>query len=101
MLEDLPLVSVVLVSRDRERFLGTALESLAAQTYPCLELLLVDDGSRDGTPGILERFAASHPNARLMTLAGVGPAAARAHAFASARGALFALQDDDGHRRRR
>lgn len=90
-----PLVSVVLVSRDRERYVQQALDSLAAQTYAPLELILVDDGSRDGTRAILERFAATHPNARVIVLGGVGPAAARARAFETARGSLFALQDDD------
>jgi len=90
-----PLVSVVLASRNGERFLAESLESLAAQTWPHVELLLVDDGSTDSTGAILERFAASQPNARELHTAGVGAAAARARALAEARGEFFTLQDDD------
>ena len=90
-----PLVSVVLASRNGERFLPEALGSLAAQTWPHVELLAVDDGSTDGTGRLLERFAAGRPLARVLHTAGLGPAAARALALAEARGAFFALQDDD------
>ena len=90
-----PLVSVVLASRDGERFLAESLDSLAAQSWPHVEWLLVDDGSRDATGTILERFAAQRPNARVFHTAGVGPAAARAVALAEARGEFLALQDDD------
>jgi hypothetical protein len=42
----MPLVSVVLTTRDRPRFLSIALRCYAAQTYPHRELIVVDDGSR-------------------------------------------------------
>ena len=90
-----PLVSVVLATRNGERFLPTALDSLAAQTWPHVELLAVDDGSSDETGRILERFAARHPSARVLRTGGLGPAGARALALAEARGAFFAVQDDD------
>ena len=47
-----PAVSVVLPVRDGERTLGAALESLRAQTFADFEVLVVDDGSRDGSGGI-------------------------------------------------
>lgn len=90
-----PLVSVVLASRNGERFLPDALGSLAAQTWPHVEWLAVDDGSTDGTGALLERFVAGRPMARVLHTAGVGPAAARALALAEARGAFFAVHDDD------
>jgi glycosyltransferase involved in cell wall biosynthesis len=90
-----PLVSVVLASRNGERYLAESLASLAAQTWPHVELLLVDDGSTDSTGPLLERFAAVHPNARVFHAAGVGAAAARALALAGARGEFLTLQDDD------
>lgn len=90
-----PLVSLVLASRDGERFLAESLDSLARQTWPHVEWLLVDDGSRDATGRLLERFAAEHPPARVFHLGGLGAAAARAHALDQARGELLALQDDD------
>ena len=40
-----------------ERFLAEAIESAIAQTYPSWELLLVEDGSTDGSPEIAKRYA--------------------------------------------
>lgn len=90
-----PLVSVIITSRNRERFLGEALKSLASQTYPVIEVVAVDDGSTDATGRILEAFASSHPRVRVIRTCGIGPAAARDRAFRAARGDFFALQDDD------
>lgn len=90
-----PLVSVVLASRNGERFLAESLASLAAQTWPHVELLLADDGSTDATGAMLERFAAAHPQARVLHTGGMGAAGARARALAEARGEFLSLQDDD------
>jgi glycosyltransferase involved in cell wall biosynthesis len=59
-----PLVSVVVPAYNHERYLGAALDSLAAQTYPALELVLVDDGSSDGTVAAFERWQGSAGAAR-------------------------------------
>src|SRR5438128_1502737 len=60
MQEDNPetqcLVSVGLVVRNAERTLSLAVRSIVAQTYPHWELLVADDGSRDGTTKILHSF---------------------------------------------
>ena len=49
-----------------ESFIERTLESLAAQTYPHLDILISDDASTDGTAEICARFAAGHPRCRLM-----------------------------------
>ena len=90
-----PLVSVLLSSRNGERFLPEALGSIAAQTYPALEAILVDDGSSDRTGAILEAFAAARPSARVLRAPGVGLAAALALAAGEARGDYLARHDDD------
>lgn len=90
-----PLVSVLLASRDGARYLDAALESLARQTWSPLELLLVDDGSRDATRSRLEAFAREHAAAQVLETPRVGLAGALALAAGEARGEFLARQDDD------
>jgi glycosyltransferase involved in cell wall biosynthesis len=54
-------VSVIMIFLDAERFIEEAISSVFAQTYPHWELLLVDDGSRDGSTAIARRYAERHP----------------------------------------
>lgn len=56
----LPLVSVAVPAYNHAPFLTDCLESVRAQTYPRLELVVVDDGSTDDTQAVAERFAAAH-----------------------------------------
>jgi glycosyltransferase involved in cell wall biosynthesis len=86
---------VLLASKNGERYLEDALAGLAAQTWPHVEVVGVDDGSTDRTPEILARFAASHPRARVIRTPGLGLAGALALAAKEARGELLARQDDD------
>lgn len=55
-LDSKPLVSVVLAAYDEARYVEACLSSLRAQTYEPLEIVLVDDGSSDGTPELAEAF---------------------------------------------
>jgi hypothetical protein len=52
-----PAVSVLMPVRNGERYLAEAVESVLSQTFGDLELLVIDDGSTDSTPQILERIA--------------------------------------------
>ena len=56
-----PLVSVVLIFLNEERFLQAAIDSVVRQTSPDWELLLIDDGSTDGSRDIAQRYAVSDP----------------------------------------
>src|SRR5919201_3364074 len=58
---DRGLVSVIVPFLNAERFLGEAIESVLAQTYDNWELLLVDDGSSDGSAEIALEYAAAEP----------------------------------------
>ena len=61
-----PLVSVCVPTYNGEPFLQAALDSASAQTFGDLEILVVDDGSSDGTPALVERHAADDPRVRLL-----------------------------------
>src|SRR5258706_2880162 len=56
------LVSVVVIFLNAERFISEAVESVVAQTYGNWELLLVDDGSNDGSTEIARSYAAKFPD---------------------------------------
>ena len=51
-----PTVSIVIAAYNHGDYLAGAIESVLAQDYASLELIVVDDGSTDGTPGVLEKF---------------------------------------------
>lgn len=59
-MNDAPLVSVVVIFLDAERFLREAIESVLAQTFEYWELLLVDDGSTDESSAIARGFSETH-----------------------------------------
>lgn len=94
-----PRVSVVLIFFNDQRFLPEAVESVFAQTFPDWELLLVDDGSTDGSTSIAHDWADRHGD-RVRYLdhpghANLGPPAARNLGWRHARGRLVAILDSD------
>lgn len=86
-------ISVVIPSYNSARFLGAAIDSIAAQTRAASELIVVDDGSTDDTPRMLASLAASITT--VIRQANQGPAAARNAGIAAATGDLIALLDAD------
>ncbi len=64
----MPLVTIVALCFNHARFLEAALDSILAQTYPHLEVILVDDASTDGSADILRRYAAQNPTWQLLLL---------------------------------
>jgi glycosyltransferase involved in cell wall biosynthesis len=90
-----PLVSVILPIYNGERFIEATLTSALAQAYRRLEIIVVDDGSRDRSREIVEAFAARDPRVRLIVQANRGVAAARNRGIAEARGEFVAPLDAD------
>jgi len=91
-----PLLSVVVPTRDRADRLEGAVASVLRQTYPTLDVVIVDDGSRDATAEVTAKLAALDGRVRVvrLTTAG-GAAAARNRGMDEARGELVAFLDDD------
>lgn len=90
-----PLVSVVMPAWNAEATILNALQSVAAQTYRNLEIIIVDDGSADATGELAKEFCAGDPRARLVRRRNGGPAAARNTGIEEARGEWIALIDAD------
>lgn len=94
-----PRVSVIMIFHDPGRFFPEALDSVLAQTHRDLELLLVDDGSTDGSSALARATADAHPDrVRLLHHPGNvrrGMSASRNLGLAGARGELVAFLDAD------
>lgn len=88
----LPLISVIVPAYNCAAYLGSALDSIFAQSYPQLEVLVVDDGSTDGTVAVAQRYG---ERVRVISQTNAGPAAARNRGLASARGEFIAFLDGD------
>lgn len=91
-----PVVSVLVPVYNGERYLAHALDSALAQTLREIEILVVDDGSKDASGAIADRYAAEFPDRiRVIHQANQGLPLARNAAIAVARGRYFALLDAD------
>jgi glycosyltransferase involved in cell wall biosynthesis len=89
------LVSVIVPVLNGEYFISRTLTSILNQTYQRLEVIVVDDGSTDRTPSIVEAFARSDPRIKLFSGPHAGVATARNTAIARANGTLIAPVDAD------
>ncbi|MBD2603497.1 glycosyltransferase family 2 protein [Scytonema hofmannii FACHB-248] len=90
MTSNFPLISVVIPVYNRERYLSEAIESVLGQTYPAIELIVVDDGSSDRSAEIAQSYPVIYhfqPNG------GIG--SARNAGIALAKGEFFAFLDSD------
>ena len=90
-----PRVSVVMPVRDGERFLPEAIDSVLGQSLKDLELLAVDDGSRDASPAILARYAAADGRVRVLSCPSRGLVDALNAGIADARSPYVARMDAD------
>lgn len=91
-----PAVSVIVPCWNAEQTIEATLASLRDQTFADFEVILVDDGSTDGTLSALDRWAAADARFRVFQVANGGPSRARNHAaLMLARGDILAFLDAD------
>jgi len=95
MFNDSPAVSVLMPVRDGQLHLDEAMASLLAQTFPDFEILVVDDGSTDDTPGQLKHWAEEDDRVRVITSEPVGIVRALELGRGEARGRYLARMDAD------
>ena len=90
-----PLVSVVMPVWNDARWLGEAIDSILGQTLHELELIVVDDGSTDETPAILEAYAARESRVRVLRVTHGGTARALNHGLDASTAEFVANLDSD------
>jgi glycosyltransferase involved in cell wall biosynthesis len=78
-----------------ERYLVEAVDSILAQTFGDFELILIDDGSTDGSPAILNKYAATDPRVRMIRRPNRGLTKSLNDCLQMARGEFFARMDAD------
>lgn len=92
------LISVVMPCFNARRFVEHAVSSALGQDYPNVELIVVDDGSSDGSQDVLARLAAEHSGRmKVLQQTNQGPYPARNLGLRHARGALVAFLDADDY----
>ena len=89
------LVSIITPCYNGARYLADTIESVLGQTYAQWEMIVVDDGSTDDTPKIVEEYAARDGRVQLIRQSNGGTAKARNAAMRKARGRYIALLDGD------
>jgi GT2 family glycosyltransferase len=96
MYDKKPFFSIIVPVYNEERFIREALDRILAQTDPDWEALLVDDGSTDLTPGILDGYAKNDPRFRVFHKTNGGVSTAINKGFQEAKGQWFCwLSGDD------
>ncbi len=90
-----PAVSALIDNFNYGRYLGAAIESALAQSYPVHEVVVCDDGSTDDSCRVAERYAARDSRVRLLQQPNQGPGAAFNTAFAASTGEIVCLLDSD------
>ena len=87
-----PLISVIIPAYNAAAFLADAVDSIRRQAYQPLEIIIVDDGSTDGTAEVAARLGGE---VRYVRQPNGGPAVARNHGLRLARGEVIAFLDAD------
>ena len=94
--DDTPYVSIIVPVYNGEAYLRRCLNCLVSQTVQNIEIIVVNDGSTDGTQDIIDEFRQKYPEKLVaVTQANAGVSAARNHALSMARGTYIAFVDAD------
>ena len=92
-----PLLSVVVAVYNTSDYLDRCVQSLLAQTYKNLEIILVDDGSTDQSPAICDRYASQYSHIHVIHQQNLGPSAARNRGIQKAQGQFVGFVDSDDY----
>lgn len=94
-MDELPLISVIVPVYNVEKYLEKCLDSILAQTYPTLEVILIDDGSTDRSGVICDRYATSNPQIKVIHKPNGGLSSARNAGIRHSHGPILTFVDSD------
>lgn len=89
------MVSIVMPCYNGEDFIKETIDSVLKQTYTNWELLVIDDGSKDDSPSIVNKYASDDSRIKLIKQQNVGSAVARNNGIRHSKGQFLALLDSD------
>lgn len=90
-------VSLIIPVYNVEAFLERCLDSVECQTYKDTEVIIVNDGSTDNSPEIIDRYVAKNPNFKCFTIENSGQGGARNYGLEQATGEYIAFLDSDDY----
>ena len=93
--ETLPLISIIVPVYNVKNYLEKCLQSICGQTYKNLEIILIDDGSSDGSGELCNLFAQRDGRIKVIHQTNAGQSAARNRGLAVAQGELLGFVDSD------
>lgn len=91
----MPTLSILIPVWNAERWLTACVDSILRQSYTDFELLLIDDGSTDGSPALCDGFAAADGRVKVLHRANGGPSSARNAGLEQAAGKYITFADSD------
>lgn len=89
------MVSIVMPCYNGEDFIKETIDSVLKQTYTNWELLVIDDGSKDDSPSIVNKYASDDSRIKLIKQQNAGSAVARNNGIRHSKGQFLALLDSD------
>ena len=92
---DLDLVSIIIPVYKTEQYLRECMDSVLNQTYPALQIILVDDGSPDNCPVLCDEYAEKYPNVQVIHQENSGLGLSRNAGMNTAEGKYIIFLDSD------
>lgn len=92
---NMPLISVIVPAYNAEKWIAECIASVFAQSYPNIELIIINDGSNDGTFGIAEKESVGRDNVKIIHTENCGVSSARNIGIEAAQGEYITFLDAD------